>query len=117
MAGRSDEIKGGIKQGLGKLSGDDALETEGAAQKETGRAKRKAGGAMREAGGNLKTAAGDLLDSPTLGRKAKSTEFGAKPNAPESLGSLKLAPGDSYSGPHPRGGLSPCRPYLPGVCW
>ena len=66
MAGRSDEIKGGLKKGLGKLTGDEALEAEGAAQKEGGKTRRKASGTMREATGNVKGAVGDLIDSPTM---------------------------------------------------
>jgi uncharacterized protein YjbJ (UPF0337 family) len=66
MAGTKDEALGGIKQGLGKLTGDDALEAEGAMQKTGGRAVRKTSGAAHEVKGNIKKAAGELLDSPTL---------------------------------------------------
>jgi uncharacterized protein YjbJ (UPF0337 family) len=66
MAGRSDEIKGGLKAGLGKLTGDEGLEAEGNAQKVSGRTRRKAGGAMREARSSLKRAAGKVIDSPEL---------------------------------------------------
>lgn len=66
MSGKKDEVMGGIKQGLGQMTGDEALETEGAAQKNAGRGKRKMSGAGHEIKGNLKKAAGDLLDSPTL---------------------------------------------------
>jgi len=66
MAGTKDEMVGGIKQGLGKLTGDEGLEAEGAIQKTGGRAVRKTTGAAHEIKGNVKKAAGDLLDSPTL---------------------------------------------------
>jgi uncharacterized protein YjbJ (UPF0337 family) len=66
MAGTKDEMLGGIKQGLGKMTGDEALEAEGAMQKSGGRAKRKSAGMAHELKGNVKKAAGDLLDSPTL---------------------------------------------------
>lgn len=66
MAGTKDEMMGGVKQGLGKLTGDEALEAEGAMQKTGGRAARKTTGAAHEVKGNLKKVAGDLLDSPTL---------------------------------------------------
>ena len=36
MAGRSDELKGGFKEGLGKLTGDEAHEAEGTGQKQAG---------------------------------------------------------------------------------
>jgi uncharacterized protein YjbJ (UPF0337 family) len=66
MAGRSDELKGGLKKGLGKLTGDDALEAEGSAQKNAGKARRKASGAASEAKGTVKGKVGDMLDSPSL---------------------------------------------------
>jgi len=66
MAGRSKEIKGGLKEGLGKLTGDDALEAEGSGQKQTGRTQRKVSGAVTEAAGAVKSAVGNAMDSPTL---------------------------------------------------
>ena len=66
MAGSGDELKGGLKQGLGKLTGDDALEAEGAAQKTGGRAARKVSGTVDEGKGSVKDTAGDVLDSPSL---------------------------------------------------
>jgi uncharacterized protein YjbJ (UPF0337 family) len=76
MAGSGDELKGSLKQGLGKLTGDEALEAEGAAQKTGGRAARKASGAVNEGKGSLKGKAGDVLDSPSL--KAKGLVDKAK---------------------------------------
>jgi uncharacterized protein YjbJ (UPF0337 family) len=66
MAGRADEIKGGLKEGAGKLFGDEGLEAEGAAQKTAGKTERKASGAFDEAKGSFKKGVGDLIDSPTL---------------------------------------------------
>ncbi|MGE3269155.1 MAG: CsbD family protein [Chloroflexota bacterium] len=66
MTGRKDEFVGGIKKGLGKMTGDEGLEAEGTAQKESGEAKRKMSGAATEMKGNIKKGAGDLLDSPSL---------------------------------------------------
>jgi uncharacterized protein YjbJ (UPF0337 family) len=66
MSGRKDEMMGGLKQGLGKLTGDEGLEAEGAAQKNMGTAERKTSGAFREAKGSIKQGVGDLIDSPTL---------------------------------------------------
>jgi uncharacterized protein YjbJ (UPF0337 family) len=66
MAGAKDELMGSVKQGIGKVTGDEALEAEGAMQKTGGRAKRKGTGMAHKAKGNLKQAAGKVLDSPTL---------------------------------------------------
>jgi uncharacterized protein YjbJ (UPF0337 family) len=78
MAGTKDEMKGGIKQGLGKLTGDEALEAEGAMQKTSRRAARKSSGAAHEMKGNIKKAAGDLLDSPTLQAEGEADKVRGK---------------------------------------
>jgi uncharacterized protein YjbJ (UPF0337 family) len=78
MTGRKDEFVGGVKQGLGKMTGDDALEAEGTAQKETGEAKRKMAGAGREVKGNLKKAAGDVLQSPSLKAEGEADKVSGK---------------------------------------
>lgn len=78
MSGRKDEMVGGLKQGLGKLTGDEALEAEGAAQKNMGTAKRKGSGAFHEAKGNVKKGAGKLLDSPTLQAEGEAERLGGK---------------------------------------
>jgi uncharacterized protein YjbJ (UPF0337 family) len=66
MAGRTEEMKGGVKKAVGKVTGDEALQAEGASQEERGRARRKASGAMNETKGSLKRGAGKAMDSPTL---------------------------------------------------
>jgi uncharacterized protein YjbJ (UPF0337 family) len=66
MSGSKNEFVGGIKEGLGKLTGDEGLEAEGKVQKTGGKAERKTSGAAHEVKGNVKKAAGKLLDSPTL---------------------------------------------------
>jgi len=78
MAGKADEIKGGLKQGLGKLTGDKGLQAEGATQKESGRVRRKAGGAAKEAKGSAKRAAGKVIDSPTLQAEGEADRLGGR---------------------------------------
>jgi len=78
MTGRKDEMVGGIKQGLGKLTGDDGLEAEGAAQKNVGKAERKTSGAFHEAKGGIREGIGDLIDSPTLEAEGKAEKIGGK---------------------------------------
>jgi len=78
MAGRSNEIKGGLKEAAGKLVGDDALEAEGATQKEAGRAERKTSGAFHEAKGSVKSAIGDMVDSPTLEAEGETEKLRGK---------------------------------------
>lgn len=66
MTGRKDELVGGVKEGLGKMTGNDGLEAEGAAQKNMGKAEREMSGAAHEAKGSFKKGAGKLIGSPTL---------------------------------------------------
>lgn len=78
MSGRSDEIKGGLKETAGKLFGDDGLEAEGSAQKESGKAQRKASGAFHEAKGSVKAGIGDMIDSPTLEAEGEAEKLRGK---------------------------------------
>jgi uncharacterized protein YjbJ (UPF0337 family) len=78
MTGRKDEMVGGVKQGLGKLTGDEGLEAEGAAQKNMGEAERKTSGTFHEAKGSFKKGAGKLLDSPTLQAEGEAEKLGGK---------------------------------------
>jgi uncharacterized protein YjbJ (UPF0337 family) len=78
MSGRKDEMVGGLKQGLGKLTGDDGLEAEGAAQKNMGKAERKTSGAFHEAKGSVKKGVGDLIDSPTLEAEGEAEKLRGK---------------------------------------
>jgi len=60
MNDRVDELTGNVKKGLGDLTGDKRLETEGKVQSENARAKRKTRAAVREAGGAVKEGIGKL---------------------------------------------------------
>ncbi len=44
IKGAAHEAKGAIKKGVGKLTGDSKLETEGAAEKNAGRVQNAVGG-------------------------------------------------------------------------
>lgn len=78
MSGSKKEMMGGLKQGLGKLTGDEALEAEGAAQKNMGTAERRTSGAVDEVKGNVKKGVGKLLDSPTLKAEGEADRLGGK---------------------------------------
>lgn len=78
MAGRMKEIKGGLKEAAGKVTGDEGLEAEGAAQKTAGKAERKTSGAFHQAKGSVKSGIGDMIDSPTLEAEGKAEKLGGK---------------------------------------
>ena len=60
MSDRIDELKGKVKEGLGRLTGNKRLEAEGEAGSQAARTKRKTRGALREAGGSVKEGFGKL---------------------------------------------------------
>lgn len=78
MGAKKDEFMGGVKEGLGKLTGNDTLEAEGTAQKKSGETRRKAGGAMHEMSGSLKKGAGKVLGSPTLKAQGEAEKVQGK---------------------------------------
>jgi uncharacterized protein YjbJ (UPF0337 family) len=64
----TDRIEGRVKEGAGKVSGDEELEQEGAGQKNWGDAKDKARGAWddaKDAAGDAKDALDDKDDDPS----------------------------------------------------
>ncbi|HZT58334.1 MAG TPA: CsbD family protein [Pyrinomonadaceae bacterium] len=61
MEGKYDQAKGSLKQGLGKLTGDDELRSEGAADKLKGDVKEGWGGTKRKVGDMLEDA-GDAVN-------------------------------------------------------
>jgi uncharacterized protein YjbJ (UPF0337 family) len=50
MSDRVDELKGNVKEGFGKLTGDERLEAEGDAQADAAKARQETKGAIRQAG-------------------------------------------------------------------
>lgn len=60
MRERLDELKGEVKQGLGRPTGNPGLEAEGKLQTGTARAKRKTKGVLHEAGGAVQEGLGKL---------------------------------------------------------
>ncbi len=72
MAEGMDELKGDLKQGVGKLTGNRRLQAEGEADANAARAKRRVKGSLREAGGQLKEATGKLTGNKSLEAKGKT---------------------------------------------
>jgi uncharacterized protein YjbJ (UPF0337 family) len=60
MSDRMDELKGRVKEGTGKVTGNERLEAEGKGQAEAARTERRVKGAAREAAGSLKEGVGKL---------------------------------------------------------
>jgi uncharacterized protein YjbJ (UPF0337 family) len=72
MAGKGKELKGGLKEGAGKLLGNEELEAKGRAEKTAGRTRRRAGGAAKEVVGTAKAGAGKLTRNKDLELEGKA---------------------------------------------
>jgi uncharacterized protein YjbJ (UPF0337 family) len=53
MGDRADELKGNIKKGVGNVTGDTDLETEGQAEHDTAKASREIKGAGKQITGRI----------------------------------------------------------------
>jgi uncharacterized protein YjbJ (UPF0337 family) len=75
MGDRLDELKGNVKEGFGKLTGNERLEDEGDSQADAAKARRETKGAMRQAGGKVKKTVGDLIGNDRLEAEGKADEL------------------------------------------
>jgi uncharacterized protein YjbJ (UPF0337 family) len=75
MSDRLDELKGNVKEGIGKVTGNERLEAEGDTQADASRARRKTKGALRQAGGKVKETVGDLIGNERLETEGEAEEL------------------------------------------
>jgi uncharacterized protein YjbJ (UPF0337 family) len=69
MGERIDELKGNVKKGAGKVTGNEELETEGRADRDTAKAKREVKGAGSELKGSAEEGLGKVTgDEETRAR-------------------------------------------------
>ncbi|HEU5314491.1 MAG TPA: CsbD family protein [Chloroflexota bacterium] len=61
-----DELKGKVKETVGRAKGDEKMVVEGQDQRAAGKVGREVGGAMDQAKGNAKMAAGKLVGNKRL---------------------------------------------------
>src|SRR3712207_2303905 len=85
MKGKGEELKGNLKQGIGRMTDDEQMEAEGRADElrgEGGQEAAKASERMRGAGeelkGKVKGAAGDLLDDEQMHAEGHAEELKGK---------------------------------------
>ena len=60
MAERIDEMKGNVKRGVGKVTGNEDLEAEGTADATAAKASRETKGAVNRVKGGIKEGVGEL---------------------------------------------------------
>ena len=78
MPGRSDEMKGSVKENVGKALGNERLETEGKSDRVAGKASRETAGAANQVAGKVKKAAGDLTGSERLKTEGQGQDLKGK---------------------------------------
>lgn len=78
MSDRMDELKGNVKEGVGKLTGNERLEAEGDAKADAAKARRETKGAMRQVGGKVKEAVGDLTGNERLEAEGEADQLRGK---------------------------------------
>jgi uncharacterized protein YjbJ (UPF0337 family) len=72
MAGSGKELKGSVKEGIGKVVGNEKLEAKGRAEKLQGRTRRRAGALPKEVKGTAKEAAGKMTGNIDLEYEGKA---------------------------------------------
>jgi len=71
MGDRMEELKGNIKAGVGKVTGNEKLEAEGEAEHDSAEAARKTKGVANQVKGSVEEGVGDLTgDEETRARGA-----------------------------------------------
>jgi uncharacterized protein YjbJ (UPF0337 family) len=80
MGDRMDEAKGDIKEGAGKLTGNERLEREGAAESDAAEARRETRGAAQEVGGKVKEGLGKLTGDESTEAEGKADQLRGKAN-------------------------------------
>jgi uncharacterized protein YjbJ (UPF0337 family) len=75
MSDRVDEVKGKVKEGAGKLTGDEQMEVEGRAESETAEAKREAKGAANKVKGSVQENVGKVTGSEKMQAEGTATRL------------------------------------------
>jgi uncharacterized protein YjbJ (UPF0337 family) len=66
MNERVDELKGTVKENVGKMTGNTEMEAEGRGEKDVASAKRNVKGAAKQAKGGIERGVGKMTDDPSL---------------------------------------------------
>jgi len=75
MGDRIDEMKGSLKQGAGKLTGDQDLEAEGHAEHDVAHAARQTKGIGNQLKGSLEETVGKLTDDEEARARGAATRL------------------------------------------
>jgi uncharacterized protein YjbJ (UPF0337 family) len=75
MSERLDEMKGRVKQGLGRVTGDEETEAEGRSEAEWAGTRREVKGTIQETGGHVREGAGRLLGDEEMEAKGMADQL------------------------------------------
>ena len=75
MPGRMDEMKGAVKETVGKAVGNERMHAEGKTERSMNKAHRESEGAMDQAKGNLKMAAGKLVGNDRMHAEGQADDL------------------------------------------
>ena len=78
MGERTDELKGNLKEGVGKVTGNERLEAEGDAEAKGAKARRETKGAARQVGGTIKEGLGKLTGDEATEAEGKADRLRGK---------------------------------------
>jgi len=78
MGDRVEELKGNVKKGVGKATGNEKLETEGEAEATGAKAARETKGAAREGRGTVKKGLGKLTGDEATEAEGKADQLRGK---------------------------------------
>lgn len=75
MSDRFDELKGNVKEGFGKATGDTEMEAEGRGEKTMAQGKREVKGAANQAKGKIEQGVGRLTGDNSARAEGKADEL------------------------------------------
>ena len=78
MGDRFEELKGTVKETVGKVTDNERLEAEGKGEKAGAKASREAKGAANQTVGTVKDAVGDMTDNERLEAEGEAQKMKGK---------------------------------------
>jgi uncharacterized protein YjbJ (UPF0337 family) len=78
MAGRTEEVKGSVKEAAGKALGNEQWQAEGEAEQLKGKSQREAAGMKDTAVGSVKSGAGKVLGNEQMQAEGEADKLKGK---------------------------------------
>jgi uncharacterized protein YjbJ (UPF0337 family) len=78
MPGRTEEMKGSVKEAAGKVLGNEQMQAEGEADQAKGKSQREAAGMKDSAVGSVKSGAGKVLGNEQMQAEGEADKLKGK---------------------------------------